>query len=158
MLCISSTSSPSLVLLDVLFLLVLRVWNDWLLSWFAFPNVSEVELHLVWYLLTQGFLFWKLVFIYIINFSRVLFFSSLILYIYIYILDIVSSVLCYKHFLSLSVSVSLFFFRAAGATNGSSQARGQIRAAAASLSHSHSNAGSELHLQPTSQLTATLHP
>ena len=37
-------------------------------------------------------------------------------------------------------------------------ARGLIRAVAASLCHSHSNAGSELRLQPTSQLTATLDP
>ena len=37
---------------------------------------------------------------------------------------------------------------------GSSKARGRIGAAAASLHHSHSNAGSELCLQPTSQLMA----
>ena len=41
---------------------------------------------------------------------------------------------------------------------GGSQARGQIGAAAAGLRHSHSNAGSELHLQPTPQLTATQAP
>ena len=35
---------------------------------------------------------------------------------------------------------------------------GQIGATAASLHHSHSNAGSELHLLPTPQLTATLDP
>ena len=48
-----------------------------------------------------------------------------------------------------------FFFRASPAAYGSSQARGHIRAAAASLRHSHSNAGSELHLWPTPQFTAT---
>ena len=37
---------------------------------------------------------------------------------------------------------------------GGSQARGQIRAIAADLRQSHSKAGSELHLQPTPQLTA----
>ena len=51
-----------------------------------------------------------------------------------------------------------FFFRAASAACGSSQGRGQIRAAAASLHHSHSNTGSELCLQPTPQVMATLDP
>ena len=41
---------------------------------------------------------------------------------------------------------------------GGSQARGPIRAVAASLCHSHSNMGSEPHLQPTPQLTATPDP
>ena len=41
---------------------------------------------------------------------------------------------------------------------GGSQARGLIQAVDASLSQSHSNAGSELHLQPTPQLTATPDP
>ena len=49
-------------------------------------------------------------------------------------------------------------FRAAPTAYGGSQARGQIGAAAAGLGHSHSNAGSKLHLQPTSQLTATPDP
>ena len=39
---------------------------------------------------------------------------------------------------------------------GSSQARSGIRAVASSLHHSHSNEGSEPHLQPTPQFTATL--
>jgi len=39
-----------------------------------------------------------------------------------------------------------------------SQARGPIGTVDASLCHSHSNAGSEPHLQPTPQLTATLDP
>ena len=51
-----------------------------------------------------------------------------------------------------------FFFRAASVVYGSSQARGQIGTAAASLHHSHSNRGSELHLQPTSQLMAMPEP
>ena len=41
---------------------------------------------------------------------------------------------------------------------GRSQARGQTGAAAADLRHSHSHARSELRLQPTPQLTATLDP
>ena len=47
-------------------------------------------------------------------------------------------------------------FTAAPAAYGSSQARGQIGAAAAGLRHSHSNTRSELHLQRTPQLMATL--
>ena len=38
------------------------------------------------------------------------------------------------------------------------QARGLIRAVAASLYHSYSNTGSQPHLQPTPQLTATSDP
>ena len=41
------------------------------------------------------------------------------------------------------------------AAYGGSQARGPIGAVATSLRQSHSNAGSEAHLQPTPQLTAT---
>ena len=51
-----------------------------------------------------------------------------------------------------------FFFRAAPAAYGGSQAVGRIRAVAAGLRHNHSNAGSELHLQPTTQLTAMPDP
>ena len=47
---------------------------------------------------------------------------------------------------------------AAPAAHGSSPARGGTGAAASSLHHSHSNVGSEPHLQPTPQLTATLDP
>ena len=50
------------------------------------------------------------------------------------------------------------FSRAAPVVYGGSQARGLIRAVAASLHHSHSNAGSEPHLRPTPQLTATPDP
>ena len=50
------------------------------------------------------------------------------------------------------------FSRAAPAAYGGSQARGRIGAVAAGLHHSHSNVGSEPHLQPTSQLMATLDP
>ena len=49
-------------------------------------------------------------------------------------------------------------FRAAPMAYGCSQARGQMGAAATGLHHSHSNAGSELHLQPTPQLTAMPDP
>ena len=49
-----------------------------------------------------------------------------------------------------------FIFGSSPAAYGSSQARGQIRDAVASLHHSHSNARSELHLQTTPQLVATL--
>ena len=52
---------------------------------------------------------------------------------------------------------SLFcVFRATPMAYGRSQARGRIGAGAAGLRHS--NAGSELHLQPTAQLTAMLYP
>ena len=49
-------------------------------------------------------------------------------------------------------------FGATSAAYISSQAKGQIRAVAAGLRHSHSNSGSELHLRPTPQLTATPDP
>ena len=48
--------------------------------------------------------------------------------------------------------------RAAPAASGGSQARGHIGATATGLRQSHSNAGSELHLLPTPQLTATPDP
>ena len=48
------------------------------------------------------------------------------------------------------------FSRAAPAAYGGSQARGLLRAVATSLRHCLSNVGSEPHLQPTPQLTATL--
>ena len=51
---------------------------------------------------------------------------------------------------------SSIYFRGASVSYGSSQARGQIWVVAASLYYSHSNAGSEPHLWPTPQLTATL--
>ena len=51
-----------------------------------------------------------------------------------------------------------FFFRATPAAHGGSQARGRIRATAADLHRSHSHAGSEPHLRPTPQLTATPDP
>ena len=50
------------------------------------------------------------------------------------------------------------FSMAALTAHGGSQARGLIGAVDTSLYHSHSNAGSELHLQPTPQLTATPDP
>ena len=48
--------------------------------------------------------------------------------------------------------------RAAPTAYGGFQARGLIEAVAAGLHQSHSNAGSEPHLQPTPQLTATPEP
>ena len=50
------------------------------------------------------------------------------------------------------------FSRGALVAYGGSQVRGVIGAVAASLRQSHSNVGSELHLQPTPQLTATPDP
>ena len=62
-------------------------------------------------------------------------------------------------FTALKLSILLFcLFRAAPAAYGGSQSRGRIRATAAGQHHSHSNAGSELHLRPTPQLTASLDP
>ena len=61
-------------------------------------------------------------------------------------------------------SIFLFFFPffglfwAAPAAHGGSQARVRIGAIAAGLHHTHSNIGSEPHLRPTPQLTATLDP
>ena len=58
-------------------------------------------------------------------------------------------------------SIGFFFFllfRPALVAYGGSQARGPIKATAASLHHNHNNARSELHLQPTPQLTATPDP
>ena len=53
--------------------------------------------------------------------------------------------------------IYLFVFsRAPPAAYGGSQARGLIGAVASSLDQSHSNTGSELHLQPTPLLMATL--
>ena len=53
----------------------------------------------------------------------------------------------------------LFIFSmAAPVAYGGSQARGLIGTVAPGLHQSHSNSGSELHLRPTPQLTATLDP
>ena len=52
--------------------------------------------------------------------------------------------------------VFLLFLWATPTAYGGSQARGRIGAVAPSLCQSHSNTGSELSLQPTPQLTATL--
>ena len=54
--------------------------------------------------------------------------------------------------------VFLPFSRTALAAHGGSQARDPIGAVAAALHHSRSHTGSEPHLQPTPQLTATLDP
>ena len=55
-------------------------------------------------------------------------------------------------------SFFFFFFRVTPTAYRGSQGRDLIGAVAASLRHSHSNAGSELSLQPTPQLMATLDP
>ena len=54
--------------------------------------------------------------------------------------------------------LSFVFSRATPTAYGGSQARGLIAAVAASLHQSHSSIGSQPHLQPTPQLTATLDP
>ena len=62
-------------------------------------------------------------------------------------------------FFFVVVVVCLFAFSwAALAAYRGSQARGLIGAIATGLHQSHSNAGSEPHLQPTPQLTATPDP
>ena len=64
--------------------------------------------------------------------------------------------ICHYQIYSFFFSFCLFaFFKAAPVAYGGSKARGLIGAIAAGPRHSHNNAGSELHLQPTPQLTAT---
>ena len=62
-----------------------------------------------------------------------------------------------NYFLSFFVVV-FCLFRAAPSAYGGSQARGPIGAVAIGLHHSHSNTGSEPHLRPIPQLTATADP
>ena len=78
-----------------------------------------------------------------------------------------SSTSCDKHLTVLNekntMTQSKFFGlfalpRATPVAYGGSQARGLIGAVAAGLHQSHSNVGSEPHLQPTPQLTATPDP
>ena len=78
-----------------------------------------------------------------------------------------SSTSCDKHLTVLNekntMTQSKFFglfaiSRATPVAYGGSQARGLIGAVAAGLHQSHSNVGSEPHLQPTPQLTATPDP
>ena len=65
----------------------------------------------------------------------------------------------FKDFFFFFLSFCLFAISwAASAAHGDSQAKGWIRAVAADLHQNHSNAESELHLQPTPQLTAMLDP
>lgn len=61
-----------------------------------------------------------------------------------------------ERFFWIFIFFFIFVFRAT--PTAGSQAGSRIRAVVASLCHSHSNAGSELHLQPTAQLTETLDP
>ena len=63
-----------------------------------------------------------------------------------------------RQFGSVFVFVFILLFRAATMAYGGSQARGLMGAVAAGLCLSHSNAGSQLRLQPTPQLPATLDP
>ena len=67
-------------------------------------------------------------------------------------------VFCLFVFVVVVVVVVVAISWAAPAAYGGSQARGRIGAVATSLRQSHSNAGSEPHLQPTPQLTATPDP
>jgi len=69
----------------------------------------------------------------------------------------------YLKFLFLDKYVYFFLsffclFRATPVPHGGSQARDPIGAVVAGLRHSHSSEGSELHLRPTPQLTATQYP
>ena len=69
---------------------------------------------------------------------------------------------CQIYCLSAPLLIFFFFFpplfRTTALAYGSSQARGQIRASDAGLGHGHSNLGSDMHLQPTPELTAMLDP
>ena len=56
------------------------------------------------------------------------------------------------------IFIYFLLFRAAPMACGGSQARDRIGAVAPGLCHSHSNVGSEPHLRPAPQLTATLGP
>ena len=68
-----------------------------------------------------------------------------------------SRFLIIKIILIINIKIHFFgLFRATHVAYGGSQARGGIRAVAACLRQSHSYAGSELCLQPTPQLMATL--
>ena len=61
----------------------------------------------------------------------------------------------YFYFIIIIIFCPFAVSWATPAAYGGSQARGRIRPVAAGLHHSHSNTGSELHLWPTPQLTAT---
>ena len=83
----------------------------------------------------------------------------LIVYLYIFIGEMSIQIICpFKNYIFVVVVVVVFLVIswAAPAAYGGSQARGRIGAVAAGLCQSHSNEGSEPHLQPTPQLTATL--
>ena len=60
--------------------------------------------------------------------------------------------------IKLTILFYFLLFRATHVAYGSVRAWGQIGAVVTGLRHSHSNTGSELHLQPTLQLTATRDP
>ena len=69
--------------------------------------------------------------------------------------EIALMTLYYLTFFFFCLFVFLPFLGLLPRAYGGSQARGLMGAVAAGLSQSHSNAESELHLQPTPQLTAT---
>ena len=62
------------------------------------------------------------------------------------------------YFIIIIIFFFLVFSRAVPTAYGDSQTRGLIRAVVTGLCQSHSNSGSELHLQPTPQLTAMPDP
>ena len=59
---------------------------------------------------------------------------------------------------TVTIFIYLFYFMASPVVYGSSWARGWIATAAAGLCSNHGNCGSELHLWPTLQLSATPNP
>ena len=63
--------------------------------------------------------------------------------------------LSFYFFFLFFIFLVVFLFRATLVAYGASQIRGLIGAVAAGLHQSHGNAGSELHMRPTPQLTAT---
>ena len=82
-------------------------------------------------------------------------FSSLVLCLNIVLLILLTEIMSSEF---IYLFIYLAFFRATPAAYGGFQARGLIGAVAASLHQSHSNSGSEPHLRPTPQVTATLDP
>ena len=66
--------------------------------------------------------------------------------------------ICTFHIFKIFIFYLFIYFLTILAAYGGSQARDRIRATAAGLGHNHSNAGSEQHLRPIPQLTATPDP
>ena len=83
-----------------------------------------------------------------------IFFFELLKWVLLCVEDVLNAV-----FINIIYFLFIFVFsRVAPVAYGGSQARGLIGAVAAGLRQSHSNTGSELHLRPTLQLTATPDP